>query len=233
MQSLFRNGKRGQILILMATTLMAILLVTTLASVRTFKPVRRDPEATVILIKSQTRRAVLNSLAVASLTGDTDTDRFGQNLQSQFRNIAAGHAGLSLGVSDIHSLQFSWDTQDEGVTATSVTLQIVELQYKLDYSESMSYTLQLKIDELTRQTYEQFEELRMNVTLTMNGGPSPIKGASVTVDQTHRCEITRNYGNGKYYLLVIVPTWDRAPPFELNIIDENNVKVVCTFVPPA
>ena len=206
-----RSNKRGQILILMATTLMAILLVTTLASVRTFKPIHKDPEATIMLIRSQTRRAVMNGLAAASLTGDTDTDRFGQNLQLQFRNIAVGRTGLSLSVSDVHSVLFDWGGQT-GRTAASVTLQMVELQYKLDCSESISLDLQLRIDDLAKRPYEQFEELQMNVTVTMNGGPSLIRTASVTTAQTHLCRVIRNYGNGKYCLLVMVPQWDPDSP---------------------
>jgi hypothetical protein len=227
------NRNKGQILILMAITLMSILLITTLAAVRTFKPISRDPEAAILLIKSQTRRAVLNSLAISSLSADTDASKFRESLQLQFRNIAAANSGVSIGVSDIQSLQFSWSGQNQGTTTATVKLRIVQSQYKLDWVETHALTLQLRVDALQRRPLEQFVRLDLNATLLMNGGPSLMKNPKVMINGTisYPCTISRNFGNGMYGLTVTVPLWTSAT-FTLIATDENGIRSECVFVPP-
>ena len=231
--------KRGQILILMATTLMAILLVTTLVSMRTFKSIPRDPEATVLLIKTQTRRAVMNCVSIASLSVDTDTSRFIANLQPQLRNIAVANPGVSIGVASIPTLQFLWNVPDQGTTTASINLRVVESQYKLDWTEVDTVSLQLKINTKARQNLpqSQFVGLTMNVTLTMNNGPSLLNNAVVvngtgTTTTSYPCIIAQNYGNGGYRLTTTVPLWT-TPAFTLIATDGNGIKSACTFVPPS
>jgi hypothetical protein len=225
-----QNGKKGQILILMAVTLMAILLTTTLVSVRTFKPIAKDPKATVLLIKTQTRRAVLNSLALSSLSADTDTTKFSANLHSQFRNIATANPGVSIGIVAVQTLQFSW-LGEQGTTTAVVKLRVVESGYKLDWTDTQTYALQLNVNAAQSQSLRQFVQLTLNATLLMNGGASIMKNANVTVNgASYPCAIAKNVGNGMHTLTATIPKWSGPPTLTLIATDGNGIRSACTFV---
>jgi len=223
----FIGAKRGQVLILMAVVLVAILGLTFLASVRTFKPTPKDPATAMAVLEAEADRAVFNAFAYASQREDSTL--FRSSLLTEARNIALAHYGASVAIVNLQPPAFSWDDDNVGESKVSVNVSIAYAAYNLSWVNRYNHALRIQILELTREDLGAFTKLKFTVNFTLNSKPALFNGANVTVGgENYECQLTKNFGDGRLQLEATV-LFSSSISGSLAIEDASRVLVKCDF----